>query len=500
MKKHASSRHLVTVVAFALLVAVVSGGSPDVLAHQKGFVFTPLVFLGASTPGGEQFLETFDSSRINNRGDVQFSSLATGGEGREFLLRKGKITELPIRAGAPAPDGAVFGPGSLSPTTLNNWGEAGLVVVLEPFQFPPDGPSFGMNAGVYRFRPNIRKIVSVMTPGVTPAPGGGMFAGAGFGANLNDRGDLVFAGIVPTDKGFPLPDDENGLGVGIFKANRKGHLSSLVSPGDQAPGGGLFDFTNGPWINDRGDVAFMGHVAGEECRPATGLPPLEVLIACLSNVYVRHGATGKIVAIARAGDPAPGGGTYRQAWSPVINNKGHIAFLGDLTAWPDSRAVMGVFLRSGGKTIRVSGPGDEMPGGGKLVTASNILGWQLHMNNADEIVFNATLDTSTLSTDDGDPIPDTGLYVWSHGALRLVARTGTVIPGVGTIAQLVMNVLRIGPPPVFVPNSGAHNNDRGQVVFGARLIEEDEQGEPRGVLLVATPSSPWSTPKAGYSK
>ena len=67
------------------------------------------------------------------------------------------------------------------------------------------------------------------------------------------------------------------------------------------------------------------------------------------------------------------------------------------------------------------------------------------------------------------PIPDTGLYVWSHGSLRLVARTGTVIPGVGTIAHLVMNVLVVRTVPVFVPNSGAHNNDRGQVVFGATL-------------------------------
>jgi hypothetical protein len=125
--------------------------------------------------------------------------------------------------------------------------------------------------------------------------------------------------------------------------------------------------------------------------------------------------------------------------------------------------------------------------GRAFVTASSSLGWQLHLNNARAIVFNATLDTATLRTDEGVPIPDTGLYVWSHGSLRLVARTGTVIPGVGTIAQLVMNVLRVSPPPVFVPNSGAHNNDRGQVVFGARHVEKDEHGEQRGVLLVATP-------------
>jgi hypothetical protein len=130
------------------------------------------------------------------------------------------------------------------------------------------------------------------------------------------------------------------------------------------------------------------------------------------------------------------------------------------------------------------------------VTASPIIGWQIHVNNPGDVVFNATLDTSTLSTDNGEPIPDTGLYVWSHGSLRLVARTGTVIRGVGTIAHLVMNVLVVSDPEspaVFVPNSGAHNNDRGQVVFGATLCDVGSSpcatSDGRGVLLVATPKS-----------
>jgi hypothetical protein len=480
MKRYTSWQRLVAVVGVALLVAVMGSMSHDVLAHQKGFVFTPLVFLGTPTPEGEQFLDTFDSSRINNRGDVLFDSMVVAGEvGASFLLSKGEIAQIPARAGEPAPGGGSFGPGSLAPTTLNDKSNAGFVYVLDPFTLP-----FGMNAGVYRFSKSTHTMVSVMTPGVTPAPGGGLFVGAGFGANLNNRGDLVFAGIVPTDKGFPLPD-ESGLGVGLFKANKKGHLSSLVSLGDQAPGG-VFDWTNFPWINDGGDVAFMGHLAGEECR-AEDLPPLEILIACLGSVYIKDAGTGNIRSIAHAGDPAPGGGVYRQAGGPVINDHGDIVFLGDLTPPPAVRQVTGVFLHSAGETIRVAGPGDAMPGGGTFVTASNSLGWQLHMNNAGEVVFNAALDTD----DNADDLPDTGLYVWSHGSLRLVARTGTVIPGVGTIAQLVMNVLRVAPPAVYVPNSGAHNNDRGQVVFGATLCDVGvtpcATSDGRGVLLVATP-------------
>jgi len=77
-----------------------------------------------------------------------------------------------------------------------------------------------------------------------------------------------------------------------------------------------------------------------------------------------------------------------------------------------------------------------------------------------------------------------GLFVWSNGPprLRLVARTGTVLPGVGKVDGLVMGVIVIPPPPNFVPNSGAINNDFGQVLFGAML------SGGRGVLLVATPT------------
>ena len=43
----------------------------------------------------------------------------------------------------------------------------------------------------------------------------------------------------------------------------------------------------------------------------------------------------------------------------------------------------------------------------------------------------------------GDGTADTGLYAWSKGRLSLVARTGTIIPGVGTVASLVMGTIVI---------------------------------------------------------
>jgi hypothetical protein len=90
-----------------------------------------------------------------------------------------------------------------------------------------------------------------------------------------------------------------------------------------------------------------------------------------------------------------------------------------------------------------------------------------------------------LDTDDnGDGVPDTGLFVWSSGVLRLVARTGTQIPDIGEVAHLVMGVVVLLPGAGFVPNSGAMMNDHGQVMFGATL------SDGRGVLLLATPEPP----------
>ena len=233
-----------------------------------------------------------------------------------------------------------------------------------------------------------------------------------------------------------------------------------------------------PWINDGGDVAFMGHVAGEECR-AEGFPPASDSHRFVSAASTsRTAATGNIRSIAHAGDPAPGGGVYRQAISPVLNDRGDIVFLGDLTPPPASGLVTGVYLHSGGVTIAVARPGDPMPGGGRFRDRQQLIsGWQIHVNNAGEVVFNAALDTD----DNEDDIPDTGLYVWSHGVLRVGGSDRHRDPGRGHDCPPGHERRPVGGPSRFVPNSGAKNNDRGQVVFGATL------SDGRGVLLVATP-------------
>jgi hypothetical protein len=266
------------------------------------------------------------------------------------------------------------------------------------------------------------------------------------------------------------PGASMGLGIGLFQTDKKGHITKVVRPGDPAPGGHTFDFAWNGWINNGGDIAFGGHVKEDECLDLGQTLPFYIF--CAESVYLKNAATGVIQSIAHQGAPAPGGGTYRLAFGPVLNNGGDIAFIGDLTPATDAPLQkLGVFLYTKGKTIPAARPGDPMPGGGNLLRASRYV-VDYHLNNRGEVAFSGVLDTPTpVETLESD----TGLYVFSLSSLILVARTGTVIPDLGTIA-------RLGPPDSPFPLlSGAANNERGEVLFHATLTNG------RAVLLLATP-------------
>src|SRR5262249_21215024 len=85
------------------------------------------------------------------------------------------------------------------------------------------------------------------------------------------------------------------------------------------------------------------------------------------------------------------------------------------------------------------------------------------LNNKGDVAFNALLDNG-----------DEGVYVWSHGSLTLVAKTGAMVPGVGTIAG--MDQVGRG-----LPSSYVDINDKGQVAFGVTLTNGG------GALLLAPP-------------
>ena len=450
-KVFAQSSDVVRAHLSLALWAGLAGWTPSgVRAAPPGYTFKAVAFLGDAAPGGGAYINDFEPGSISNRGEVSFvADLTTATTEGVFLVRQGTVSEV-LRAGQAAPGGGTFEFGSLGRAALNEEGDLAIVFLLSPFTLP-----LGANAGVYFYSHTNNTLTALVVPSVTPAPGGGTFQGAGVSANVNNRGEVVFPGVVPTTAGI-----SGTLGIGVFRAAKNGQISIVAAPGDPAPGGGTFDFAQSPWINDGGDVAFGAHVAGETCFDF-GIPQT-VRIFCAESVYFQKAATGAIQSIAHQGAPAPGGGTYRFAFGPVINSRGDVVFIGGLSPASDTGADLGVFLFSKNSTVSIARPGDPMPGGGALATAS-LVNNNYSLNNRGEAAFNAALNTG-----------EHALYVANHGALILVAKTGMVIPGVGTIDKLDM----LGAP---TPSGGVILNDRGQILFGASLVGGG------GVMLVATP-------------
>jgi hypothetical protein len=216
-----------------------------------------------------------------------------------------------------------------------------------------------------------------VVPGVTSVPIAGTLQGVFFETSINSRNEICFTGLINTN--VPLPDDE-AIGKGIFVADKAGKIRKVVIPGDLAPFGKIFDFAELACINDRGDVGFGAHVQGEEfIRGSPGN------LGDPDSVYLSEAPSGQIISIAHQGDPAPGGGVFRHALGPVLNNSGQILFVGDLTPPPGVAQSQGLYLFKSSATVPVVRPGDVLPDG-TLVTVSDLVNGH-HLNNAGEISF-----------------------------------------------------------------------------------------------------------------
>ncbi len=441
-------------------------------------MFTPLATLGEPVPGGGGilFVNDFEPCRINARGQIAYGAdISSGGEG-VFLLGN-KRTSILALSGAQAPDGATYGGGFLAPISINDAGDE-----VFPFLREPSGPFAGVNAGLYGYAHTTGAVTALVLPG-DPIPGAeDQFAGIYYGTVINNCGQVAFNGIVPANIG---PGAELfGLGAGMFVRDNSGRLSKVMRPGDPAPGGDIFDLGRNVYLNDAGDVIFEAHLVAD---PLIRLgPPQWSPFGVAATAIARKTGDGQMRLLVRRGDPAPGGGVFLTTWGPVMNNAGQFLFvaavqvsaqMGVLTDYqgnlfPDPNGVgvpssYGIFFYSQGTVVAIARPGDPMPGGGTLyVTGGGPM--EYGINNAGVVSFTASLDNGAA----------TGLYTWSDGVLSLVAKTGTEIPGIGTVKWL-QNPQGWGG---IFPYSGAAINERGQIVFQITTV-----GDERGTMLLATP-------------
>lgn len=154
------------------------------------------------------------------------------------------------------------------------------------------------------------------------------------------------------------------------------------------------------------------------------------------------------------------GKKYTGAGTPTPNAAGDVAFMADLAPAGDF-SDDGVFLYSHGRTSVIAKTGDSMPDG-HTVAKIGTAGADISMNNAGDIVFDATLTDGTQA-----------IYLWRHGHFSPVAKTGTHI-GASVISDLDDAGVGWASTQLWI-------NDRGQILFAAHY-----QGGG-GALLVATP-------------
>ena len=452
------------------LVAVSACGQADELAVSEpstissallknSYSYRRVISAGDPLPGGAACGMYFSLDGLNSRGDLAFGIDIPTGYAR-YQSSGGHLMQVAL-PGDHAAGGITLGEGTGFGDLLNEAGTQAFNFLVDA-NFDQSRPS-GRHDGVFKAPRHRSGLLPIVIPDVTLDPDGNPFRGAFLHPSINNREELTFTGMIETPHGIHLPmQPYGGLGLGVFLADHHGHIKSIASPGSPAPGGGTFDLVENATLNDLGDIAFGAHVAGEECIDG-GIKQADRLF-CGESVYLRR-RDGHLVSIAHQGAAAPGGGTYRLAFGPLLNNRGDLIFVGDLSSPPSLGVQLGIFMHRHGRTTAIARPGDSMPGGGRMAAAGFYVS-SYGLNQSGEAVFFAKLDTD----DDKDGQPDTGAYTWRDGKLGLVVRTGSSIPGLGTVTTVASG-----------DGFSVNNNDLGQVATPVMTADGKTH------LIIATP-------------
>lgn len=240
-----------------------------------------------------------------------------------------------------------------------------------------------------------------------------------------------------------ITDTNNKVSQGLF-LTFGGHIVKVAAVGEQTAPGEIASFPSPPALNNLGEVAFGADLRGEPAR---------------QGIFLATGGTVSVVAA--TGHATPLGGRFSfpaAAYLPVsLNDAGTLAFTALLA---DGSAPQGVFLVSrSGSVSKVVAVGEPAPLGGRFASFTPPA-----VNNAGEAAFGATIVNGTVSQ---------GVFLVSQGRIIPVVVDGDLAPQGGRFALAV----GLSPPPAL--------NDRGEVVFSARLVGVERNRWPGFFSLLA---------------
>ena len=224
-------------------------------------------------------------------------------------------------------------------------------------------------------------------------------------------------------------------------------LRPVADSGATAPGTDLpFAFDLGDFrVGAGGEIAFVSRldVGGTTIYADTG---------------IWRGPRGELELVVREGDPAPGtslvfGGFSETAHDFELNAAGDVLFRGALresetsNAWDDDT---GLWLATRDGLVEVMREGAPAPCTDGHVYGDFDASDEADLNDAGAVAF--SIWSGSLGTQ-----TEHGLWLWRDGAAVPLVRRGDAAPGGGTFHYTSSPVL----------------NDRGQVVFGAKLAAPD---------------------------
>jgi hypothetical protein len=287
--------------------------------------------------------------------------------------------------------------------------------------------------GIFRANTATDDITQIAIEGQAVPEGSGPFRGFKSQQSMNESGQVAFHADVTIDT-VKLSAIYLGDGTSINEIIRKGESTPsgdgkyLLQPTIYVP------------VNDNGQVAFFSTLSDTTAGVA-------------DNEVITVGDGTNTTGLVRKSEFTPGDdGRYLNLDRRIeINNAGQVVFASTITGASDG-ATKGIFLGSDSGIIQIARVNQAAPGSGLFSDFKR----GVSLNDNGEVLFYAEIDL-----ENGGSVNDSqGLFISDGIKITSVAQVGDVIPGTGTITQILAydDLLSVG-------GESSPLNDRGQVTY-----------------------------------